>query len=97
MKAYYKTWGMPGDEQGVHWEELETSPCTRAQLGLPEEQEEARAGVTKASDDTSLFYPAHKNSENDLSFYYKKFKCVNSKHLRIQGDYNSGVTRSFVI
>ena len=30
LKAFYKTWGMPGDPPGVIWEELPTKQCTMA-------------------------------------------------------------------
>ena len=87
LKAYYKTWGMPGDPPGVNWQEMPTKPCSRGQLGLSDSDD----------GDSSLFFPVHRNSEYDIGYYNKKFKCVEEKNLRIQGDYNSGVTRSFIV
>ena len=46
---------------------------------------------------SDLFYPIHKNSKNDLEFNYKKFKCLDQENIKIKGDYNSPMTRSFVI
>ena len=88
LKAFYKTWGM-ADAPGVEFTEIPSAPCTRAQLGLPDEE----TGEQKPG----LFYPLHKNSVNDLTYYNKKFKCINSEFVRMQGDYNSAVTRSIVI
>lgn len=90
LKAYYKTWGMQADAPGVSWDEIPTSQCTAEQLGLVEAE-------SSGGHQSSRFYPTHKNSENDLKFYHRKFKCVDAGKLKIQGDYNSAVTRSFVI
>ena len=35
LKAYYKSWGVHEHISGIHFEELPTRQCTRAQLGLP--------------------------------------------------------------
>ena len=89
LKAFYKTWGLPGDPHGVNWVELPTKQCTREQLGYKDYDGQVN--------EESLFYPVHKNSEYDVNLYRKKFKCVEDQNLKILGDYNSGVTRSFVI
>ena len=31
LKAYYKSWGLPGDPHGVNWVELQTKQCTKEQ------------------------------------------------------------------
>ena len=94
IKAYYKTWGFE-DYNGVRFDPLETTQCTRALLNLPEE-----GGVNEASEhsqESSRFFEAHKNAIGDISYYSKKFKCITDPNLRIQGDYNSAITRSLVI
>ena len=32
-----------------------------------------------------------------MSFYYKKLKCLDIDKVKVQGDYNSPTTRSFVL
>ena len=59
--------------------------------------EEGSSNEFIAQGKSSLFFPLHKNSVNDVEFNYKKFKCLDEEYIRIQGDYNSGMTRSFVI
>ena len=63
LKAYFKTWGF--GPPGVFWEELNTIPCTEEML--------------KYKKDSSLFYPSHKDSTNDLHYYRKKLQCFDKK------------------
>ena len=45
----------------------------------------------------------HKQAVSDLSFYWRKLKCIDTEamgnidSLQVQGDYNSATTRSFVL
>ena len=91
LKAYYKTWGIKEGSQGVDFEELPIEYCTRSQLGLPP------LNGSYTDSQKPLFFKAHENSVNDVKFYYKKFKCIKSKNLRVRGDYNSSKARSLVI
>ena len=34
LRAYYKYWGMEGDDAQVYWQQLEAKTCTPEQLGL---------------------------------------------------------------
>ena len=72
IKAYYKTWGL-GETQSEGFEELPSKMCSRAELGL-----KPKEGYDDGSDFSKppLFFETHKNSVNDLEYYYKKFKCV---------------------
>ena len=90
LKAYYKSWGIK-ENVSVDFEELPTTYCSRSQIGLPPEEGEVTDEAKR------LFFPVHKNSIGDISYYYRKFKCVDSNFLRMQGDYNAARTRSFVI
>lgn len=85
LKPYYKTWGI-FEGGGVHFEEIETRNCTKAELHIDGE-----------SDPDSAFFQPHESSVSDLSFYYRKLKCIKRDTLEIQGDYNSLTTRSFVL
>ena len=87
---------MEGEPNGVNWEQLPSKQCTMEQLGLTTDAESGEIAMIQG-ESKSLFYPTHRNSVYDLSYYYKKLKCLDSENIRIQGDYNSGVTRSFVI
>ena len=91
LNAYYKTWGL--GEPGVNFEPLLTSQCTRAQLGLPEEDDDTESDYSVPP----LFYDFHQNGINDVNFYYKKLKCIDKGAIRMQGDYNSGKHRSFFL
>ena len=86
LKPYYKSWGIKETLSGVDFEALPTRNCTQAELHINGE-----------SDPNSAFFVPHKNSARDLSFYYKKLKCLDMDTLKIQGDYNSPRTRSFVL
>lgn len=93
VKAYYKTWGMV-DAPGVEFVEIPTSQCTLAQLGVNQDGSQKEKEERQKD---AIFYPTHRNSVNDLKNYHKKFKCADSGWLKMQGDYNSAVTRSYVI
>ena len=94
LKAYYKTWGgVVEGSQSVHFQELETKQCTRAELGLPKEDWDTESDYSKPP----LFFEPHPNAVSDFEFYFKKFKCIQKEKLRIQGDYNSARTRSLVL
>ena len=85
IKPYYKSWGIiPGG--GVHFEPLPTRPCTNAELHIKNE-----------TDPDSKFFKPHANSVGDMTFYSKKLKCLDVESIRVQGDYNSPTTRSFVL
>ena len=65
LRPYYKSWGIHAGIGGIHWELLPTRECTQAELH-----------VNNMTDPDSLFYKPHPNSAADLSFYYKKLKCL---------------------
>jgi hypothetical protein len=71
---------------GIDFEELPTRDCSPDELH-----------VENKTDPNSVFFKPHPNSKRDLEFYYKKLKCVNLDKIKVQGDYNSPRTRSFVI
>ena len=52
VNAYYKTWGLAEDQ----FEEIPSKPCTRAQLGLLDEEGDSESDYSKPP----LFYKAHK-------------------------------------
>ena len=85
LNPYYKTWGFT-DSVEVKFEALKTRPCTEAELH-----------INNQTDPDSIFYPPHPEDEASLSFYYKKLKCLDGEGIRVQGDYNSAKTRSFVL
>ena len=58
---------------------------------------EAELHVNDKSDPNSYFFKPHKNSIRDLSFYYRKLKCLDTDTVEVQGDYNSPRTRAFVL
>ena len=98
LKAYYKKWGFDEQHGGVHFEPVETSQCTKEQLNLPDDEDH----VFEPHEDHEqpaerLFFEPHKNAVGDALFYQKKFQCIKKPDLRIQGDYNSRITRSFVL
>ena len=86
LKPYYKSWGLDETIGGVDFELLPTRNCSEAELHIN----------NQTSSDSPFFKP-HKNSVNDLSFYYKKLKCLDMDSLQIQGDYNSPRARSFAL
>ena len=67
------------DSNDVHFEEIPTDYCTREELGLVEDADE----VKLIDRDGALFFPTHRNSINDLTFYSKKYKCIKEKKVRI--------------
>ena len=83
MKAYKKRWGFGGGSE--IWE-LPTRDCTDAELH-----------VNGQSDPNSLFFKPHKNSVKDLAFYSKKFKCLQTDKIELQGDYNSAKAQVIAI
>ena len=85
LNPYYKTWGFE-DSVGVEFEPLKTRPCTEAELH-----------INNQTDPDSIFYPPHPEGVGSLSFYHKKLKCLDGEGIRVQGDYNSAKTRSFVL
>ena len=87
LKPYYKSWGIKEDVKGVDFEPLPMRECTKAELNIDDEE----------VDPDSKFFEPHKNSVSDLSFYYRKLKCLDVDDLEVQGDYNSPTTRSFVL
>ena len=92
IKPYYKSWGIL-DSNDVHFEELPVDYCTREQLGIFEDQDK----VKTEDRENSLFFDTHKNAISDITYYTKKFKCIQKDKIRIQGDYNAARTRSFVL
>lgn len=70
LKAYYKSWGLE-EGHGVHFRELPTETCSRAELGLPEEEDGSSASKTE-----KRFFEVHSSSANDYEYYYKKLKCI---------------------
>jgi len=46
--------------------------CTRAELGLSQIDGDDVSDYSKAG----LLFETHKNSVDDISYYYKKLKCV---------------------
>ena len=61
---YYKSWGLK-NSSGVDFEPLPLRECTEAELH-----------VNNETDPNSQFYKPHSSSVGDLSFYWKKLKCI---------------------
>ena len=70
LKAYYKSWGIKKSVKGVDFEELPTRPCTYEELNLE--------GETHTD---SKFFKPHANSVSDLTFFYKKLKCLEIENI----------------
>ena len=71
MSAYYKTWGFE-DSVGVEFKPLKTRNCTQAELH-----------INNQTDPSSNFYKPHPGGESDLSFYYRKLKCLDEENVRV--------------
>ena len=65
LLPFYKSWGLTEGDQVIDFEPLPTRDCTVAELHIHNE-----------TDPNSQFYQPHPNSVTDLSFYYKKLKCL---------------------
>ena len=74
FKAYYRSWGISTDGS-TRFEELPTRTCTRAELGLPEDNENEPDPNSDFSKPPK-FFEAHPSSARDVNFYYKKLKCI---------------------
>ena len=72
VKPYYKSWGLIKDVRGVHWQEIPTRACSKAELNVGEQ-----------SDPDTRFFEPHKNSASDLSFYHKKLKCLDQESVEV--------------
>ena len=72
LKPYYKSWGIKESVKGVDFEPLATRECTKAELHIHNE-----------TDPKSKFYKPHVNSVSDLSFYYRKLKCMDADKIEV--------------
>ena len=82
------------------FEKLTTRPCTAAELHLNIFSNLNINNTKYGSDPDSIFYPPHPEGLRDLEKFHKKLKCIDEKEeegIRVQGDYNSPTTRSFVL
>ena len=68
------TWDFPNEIQNVE-EALETHNCSDEELGL-------------TNSPNSMTYPLIATATS-VSFYKKKFKCINKENLTMYGDFNS--------
>ena len=66
------------DIDGTYWQDLNLRPCTREELGIDSEEEQADA----------KFYPPHKNYKTDLNFYWQKLYCYDD-YVAIYGTYST--------
>ena len=57
----------------------------------------AELHVNNQTDPDSQYYEPHANSQQDVSLYLKKLKCLDADSINVQGDFNSPNARSFVI
>lgn len=76
------TWGT--DEDGKYYTSMNRIPshtCTRQELGLEEGSEK------------STFLPIKPSHKTDVSFYQRKFMCIDPDEYKINGDYNSASAR----
>ena len=72
MVARYTSWGLEGEffiEDDV---EIPTKPCTEEMLGINGHEIDENSNFGKSE---GGFYPVHKLSQVDLSFFWKKLKC----------------------
>ena len=70
------SWGE--DEEGngfVKRDKIPSRQCTREELGLDEGERR--------------FFPLRENFANQLSFYHKKFLCVDKEEMKLYGDFSS--------
>ena len=74
VKARIRSWSPEVDD--TIFEEIETRPCTKEELGLGEE----------GTSDQARFYQAHPRSEAYLNKYWEKLLCFD-KEVGIAGDY----------
>ena len=77
FRAY--TWGRDPvtGESFLRHDPIPTHPCTREELGLEGEEAQSR------------FFPIVQDSLGDLSYYSKKFICVDQESLKVYGDFSS--------
>ena len=61
------------------FELLPTKACTRAQLGLPKNEDDTDSDYSQ----NPIFYDLHQNGMGDVEFYHKKLKCLESGFIRI--------------
>ena len=79
MFEHYE-WG--ADEDGafyVRHNKLPSHTCTREELGL--------------EGDSATFLPLKSSQEAEISFYQKKFLCMDPADINIYGDFNSAKAR----
>ena len=79
------TWGV--DKDGFNFSErkkLDHHVCSAAELGVSDDE-------TKKGKAT--FLPPHKTSAGYVSFYQKKFICLEEEDIYLYGDFNTPETR----
>ena len=65
IKAYYKTWGLEESVQGIAFEEVPTTMCTKEQLSIRDTPESAENESGSRGDDgneENLFYEMHETA-----------------------------------
>ena len=88
VKFYLKQWGL-NDEPGITFQEVTTRPCRK---------EDFNWGDGESSSETSKFFPINDVSKRDLSFYYRKMKCLDeTQGTEIFGSYNTDKASNLMI
>ena len=84
-KLVFTTYEWGEDEAGnpfLSYDEIPSHTCSREELGLVEDSENA-----------SLFFPVAEKKQNLLNMYQKKFKCINREDMHVNGDFDSDYAR----
>ena len=77
--------------------EIETRSCTEEDLWLNESEDEGEETGSKGNRDSqSKMYTLHKKGKYSVTYYKKKFRCIDEE-ISVIGDYNSDKARQFVI
>ena len=88
LVAKYQHWGGT-DVPTETAEEVPTYPCTTEQLGLHPNG--------TLSGEPGQFYPVRPDSEEDVTYRFRKLRCFREERLVVHGDYNSARTRNLVL
>ena len=75
--VFWRSWGLEED-YGTTWQEIETRPCTEAELH-----------INGKSDPNSSFFKPARSSVRDLRTFWRELRCLDETKFPFQGDYNS--------
>lgn len=87
FKAYQ--WGPDPSNPNIVYSgrtEIPSHPCSREELGLDRDRDEAR-------DSESKFFSIAPSNLRDVDFYHKSYRCVDTEEMRVHGNLNSKAAR----